>query len=223
MRTTFVISAACALLAAPSMAATPVLGPVDFSACMNTQYSVNGPVGVTAGNAQTKDSRLTFTLLDPGAGNNLWNGVSGQKIAIKLSVASPKAVYMLMNTFAGQSGVVNATVVFKGTGGAQMTARLRGDLTIRDYNNWQWTNNINNTSTQEWWTNNLNPQSQDMTHRIDAHKFNLGSAFAGQTLTEITVKSPENAAPNFMSPILFAIGIDYPGAGGTVPSRCTAR
>ena len=56
---------------------------------------------------------------------------------------------------------------------------------------------------------------------MDAHYFNLSTEFAGQTLTEITIQSPTNAGVNYMEPALFAIGIAYPGANGTVPSTCS--
>ena len=148
-----------AALAQPALARPAVLSPVDFSACANQSVALGGPVGASAGNAQTPDSALTFTLLDPTEGNNAWVGSNGGSIMIKLSVASPKAIYMLMNSVYGQGGVANATVtVFGSSRISRQNLRLSGNKTIRDYNNWVWTNTINGTSTQEWWTNNPSPQ-----------------------------------------------------------------
>jgi len=86
-----------------------------------------------------------------------------------------------------------------------------------------WTNTINGTTAQEWWTNNLNPQPDDQSHRLDAHYFNLGTAFASNTLTKIEIKAPSNAGVNYMEPALFAAGVVYPGGGGAVKSSCKAK
>ena len=128
-----------------------------------------------------------------------------------------------MNSGYGQSGIANAIVEFKGTGGAHKTFKLIGNKTIRDYNNWVWTNTIEGASAQEWWTNNLNPQPNDQSHRQDAHKFDLSAALAGQTLTDIVIKAPANAGPNFMEPLLFAVSVDAGLGSGTLPSKCKAK
>jgi hypothetical protein len=212
---------ACAITAAtPCFAKPPVLAPVDFSACANNNQVIGNPVGVSTGNALTKDSKLTFTLLDPTTGNNVWVGSAGGQIEIKLSVPSPTAVYLLMNSYYGQSAIANAKVIFKGSNSTHRGTTLIGNTTIRDFNNWVWTNTINGKSAQEWWTNNLNPQPQDQSHRMDTHYFNLSTEFAGQTLTEIIIQSPTNAGVNYMEPALFAIGVAYSGASGTIPSTC---
>jgi hypothetical protein len=200
-----------------------VLSPVDFSSCANLVESTGAPPGANAGNAMTKFAALTFTTLDPAKGNDSWIGVSGAHLVIKLSVPAPNAVYMLMNTGYGQSGITNATIEFKGTGGAQKIVRLVGNTTVRDYNNWVWTNTINGKTAQEWWTNTLNPQPQDQSHREDAHMFDIGSAFAGQTLKQIIIKSPANAGVNYMEPLLFAIGVDAGTGAGTLPSTCSSK
>ena len=70
----FTIITMTAANAAVAKPAVPVLSPIDFFACANHVESVGGPVGVSAGNAQTKFSALTFTLLDPQTGNESWLG-----------------------------------------------------------------------------------------------------------------------------------------------------
>jgi hypothetical protein len=198
-----------------------MLAPLDFSACANFNQAIGQPVGASIGNAGTKDAPLTFTLLDPAAGNNFWlGGATGATLDIKLSVASPTAVYALMNTQYGQAAIANATVLFKGTGQTHKSFRLTGNKTIRDYNNWVWTDTINGTSAQEWWTNNLNPQPNDQSHRLDAHKFSLAPTFTGQTLTDIIFKAPANAGVNYMQPFVAAVGIQYAGGANPVPTTC---
>ena len=147
------------------------------------------------------------------------NGASSA-LTITLSVASPKAVYLLMNTLYGQPNVANATITFSGTGQVQKAAALVGNKSIRDYNNGTTTNIINGTTSQEWWTNNLNPKPNDQSHRIDAHVFSIGPAFSGQTLTKIEIKALKTAGINVMLPMLFAVGVEYPGAGRPIPATC---
>jgi hypothetical protein len=217
-------AAALMVLSGQGFAAVPVLAPLDFSACANTSLSIGQPVGAGKGNAATKYSGLTFTLLDPSAGNNVWvGGATGATLDIKLSVTSPTAVYILMNTLYGRAAIANATVLFQGTGKKHKSFTLTGNTTIRDYNNWVWTNTINGTSAREWWTNNLNPTSQDQSHRLDAHGFNLGKIFAGQTLTDIIIEAPANAGVNYMEPFVAALGVQYAGGTAPVSTTCTAN
>jgi hypothetical protein len=201
--------------------ATPKLVPIDFSACANLSGSVGGPVGISTGNAGTPLADLSFSLLDPDLGNNLWVGALGAKLVIKLSVASPKGVYLLMNTLYGQSGIVNASVKFKGSGASKANFKRVGNQSIRDFNNWVFTNELNKKSVQTWWTSNLDPHPFDQTHRIDVHKFDLSARFAGQTLKQIEIDAPADAGPNYMQPLLFAIGIDEGKAQGPIAATCS--
>ncbi len=209
--------------AAVPAAAVPMLAPVDFSACANAVGNIGQPVGVSTGNSGKAFAKLGFTLLDPASGNNIWVGGASNTLTIKLSVAAPTRVYVLMNTYYGQSGIANGSVVFKGTNSTHKGFSLIGDKTIRDYNNWVWTNSINGTSVQEWWTNNLNPSPDDQSHRIDAHLLNLGVTFSGQTLTQIQFRAPATAGVNYMEPVLFAIGVDAGGSSAPIPATCVAK
>lgn len=202
---------------------TPTLVAIDFSACANAPADVGGPVGTSTGNAGTHLSNLSFTLLDPVLGNNVWVGGAGAKLVIKLSVPSPNGVYLLMNTLYGQSGIVNATVKFKGSGGAKSSFKRVGNQTLRDFNNWVFTNELNSNTVQPWWTNNPDPHPNDQTHRIDAHKFDLSATFASQTLKQIEIDAPADAGPNYMQPLLFAIGVDEGAAGGPIAATCSVQ
>jgi hypothetical protein len=208
-------------VAAPPLRAATPLAVVNISSCVNTSNNIGQPVGAALGNTPKKFAKLGFTLLDPGKGNNLWVGGASAELVVKLAVPSPTAVFTLMNTYYGQSGIHNATVTFEGTGGVTKTFALIGNKTVRDYNNYIWTNTVNGTTAEEWWTNNLNPQPDDQSHRLDAQEFNFGTAFSGKTLTKIIISAPKSAAVNYLEPILFAIDVSYPGATGTVASTCS--
>ena len=70
-------------------------------------------------------------------------------------------------------------------------------------------------------TNNLNPQPQDQSHRMDAHYFNRSTEFAGQTLTEITIQSPTNAGVNYMEPASVPNRDRLPRCQRQRPSTCS--
>jgi hypothetical protein len=217
----FAIMAVCA--ATTALAKAPTLSTVDFSTCANNLENGGGPVGASVGNAQTKFSKLNFTLLDPASGVDSWIGGAGQTLDVKLSVASPAAVYLLINSGYGQGGIANATIELKAKGGVKKSFKLIGNATIRDFNNWVWTNTLTKRTSQEWWTNNLNPQPQDQSHRYDAHMIDTASLLAGQTLSDIIVKAPANAGPNFMEPLVWAIAVDTGTGAQTIKSSCTAQ
>jgi hypothetical protein len=216
----------CSVIAACSanlaQAKTPILSPVDFSACANNLENAGGPTGASGGNAQTKFSNLTFTLLDPASGVDSWVGGAGQSLDVKLSVTSPVAIYLLINSKYGQSGIANATIELKAKG-FKKSFKLVGNATIRDYNNWVWTNTLTKKTSQEWWTNNLNPQPDDQSHRYDAHMISTSSLLSGLTLTDIIVKAPANAGGNFMQPLLWAIAVDTGTGAQTIASSCSVK
>lgn len=210
----YAVVGACALLLGamtPADAAAPKLLGVDLSACANVSAGLGQPVGKVKGNALTPHAKVKFAMLDPALGNNVWRGDFGSSIAFTVSVPSPTAVYTVINTFYGQPGVSNATVRFTGTNGASATFELVGDVDVRDYNNWTWTNLVNGSTTQMWWTNNLNPSPFDQSHRLDAQHFDLQAAFAGETLTGISITAPANAQAGVLEPVLFALGIEGTG------------
>jgi energy-converting hydrogenase Eha subunit E len=98
-------------------------------------------------------------------------------------------------------------VQFLGSAGANQTFTLVGNTDIRDFNNWVWTNSINGTTAQTWWTSNQNPSSLDQTHRWDAQVFSLNAAFSTQILTDIVITAGA-AGPNYSQPMLAALNVE---------------
>jgi energy-converting hydrogenase Eha subunit E len=113
----------------------------------------------------------------------------------------------MFNTLDGLAGLDTVSVQFVGSAGASQTFTLVGNSDIRDYNNWVWTNTINGTTAQTWWTNNQNPNPFDQTHRWDAQVFSLNAAFATQTLTDIVITAGA-AGPNYSQPMLAALNVE---------------
>jgi hypothetical protein len=209
MRTGSRISFAVAALAlgGAAQAATVQVDLSSIANYNNGSFLIGGPVGMATGNAGTSFSSLAFNLRDPAAGNNVWLGDStGASADLKTSIYGATTVYTLINTLYGQAGTTAMTIEFKGSAGASQVFTLVGNTDVRDYNNWVWTNSINGTTTQTWWTNNLNPTPTDQTHRYDAQQFSLSSAFATQTLTDIVVTAGASGV-NYSQPMLSAIDV----------------
>jgi PEP-CTERM motif-containing protein len=194
-------------------AANAQITQINLSPYVNTSYSIGAPVGSTTGTpgipgTSASITALAFNLLNPGSGNNVWVGsTGGQSINISTDVVDPSTVYTLFNTLYGQNALPAVSVEFVGSGGATETFTLVGNTDIRDYNNWEWTDTINGTTTQEWWTNNTNPVPFDQSHRLDAQIFTLSPAFGTQTLTNIIVTTAPNAGTNYFEPMLTAIDV----------------
>ncbi|MBS0445510.1 MAG: PEP-CTERM sorting domain-containing protein [Proteobacteria bacterium] len=188
-------------------AASAQVTQVDLGGVVNTAYSIGGPVGLTAGNTGTALSSLTFDLRDPSTTSNVWVGYStGDSITLHPDLYGVGSAYSLFNTLFGQAGLPTVSIEFKGSAGADQTFTLTGNTDIRDYNNWVWTNSINGTTTQEWWTNNLNPSPTDQSHRWDAQVYALAPAFATQTLTDIVITAGQ-VGGNYSQPMLAALDL----------------
>jgi PEP-CTERM motif len=147
-----------------------------------------------------------------------FNG-SGQSITLNVSVADATNVYTLMNAFDPASGQTLATVQFIGTGGANETFDLVGGEVIRDFFQGSFTNSLTNgiaginalnAFTCVDPTNCLGAGGTGNvqtgltgTYVIDEQDFSLGSAFAGQTLTQIVITDDFNGS----NPILEGVTV----------------
>ena len=181
---------ACLLAAGAARAGT--VQQLDISGYANSSFNFTStaadmPDGVTtAGNTGNPLASQSFVILPdktvtgaPSA--NIVEGFSpGLMADVTVSIPNATNVYTLMNTFFGTTSVA-VSVEFKGTGGADQTFNLTGGTDIRDWNNANWTNTINGTTTQEWFAS-VDTNGND---RFDAQQFALTSAFLGQTLTDI--------------------------------------
>lgn len=208
------------LATAFSVSATPVWSKsllVDISKCTNDVEDFGQPIGVRKGNAGTKFAKIEFDLIDFKKKNNFWRGINGAAMIIDLGVPKATAVQLLINTGWGQSGIPNALVTVHSSGGGKKTFKLIGNKTIRDFNNWIFTNSIDGKKTQEWWTNNKNPQVNDQSHRYDAHVIDVTGVVKGDKLTQIVVSAPQNAATGFFEPFVFAVNVEYDGNPGPKP------
>jgi hypothetical protein len=189
---------------------------VDFSSQANFSWAGSGwggyfsdpPIGpVTLGG-------IPFNIASNGAGNQAWaaaiaaGGTTGSNdpggmVSITMNVNIPDAtnVYTLINTWMGQPGPnYYAWLTFMGSDGATYTEDLVGNVDIRDYNNYVFTDSINGTTT----TDVFNSGNQ----RLDMQNIALPSAFATQTLT--TIELVDNGGPNFQRTVLDGVTVASP-------------
>lgn len=152
----------------------------------------------------------TFNIAN-GASGNAWfssvqanGGSAPQTLTINVNIMNATSVNTLMNTFWGQSGMALDTIEFIGSMGTE-TQTLTGNNTLRDYNNWVWTNSINAPTTVAW---------TDTTQRLDEQTFSLGQ-YAGEDLTQIVITDSGNQ--NFSRAFLAALTVDTDPDPATIP------
>jgi hypothetical protein len=172
--------------------------------------SFTGPGGVpynVAGNgSNTCGPRGT-------AACNFYDGFDeeGSSITLDVSVADPTEAFTLMNAYSPQAAEL-ATIEFVGTGGTSITFELVGGSDIRDFYQGSFTNTLTNGVSGVTATNAFtcsdpstclgagttgNMATGDTgTCVIDQQTYNLGTTFAGQTLTEIIITDEDsNSTP----------------------------
>ncbi len=126
-------------------------------------------------------------------------------VTIQANVTNATSVKTLMNTFWGQSGTSYDTITFNGSKGS-FSESLTGNNSLRDYNNWVWTNSISQPTTVAW---------TDTNQRFDEQTFSLGN-YAGENLTSVTITDWGNEY--FSRAFLAALTVDTAGttSGATV-------
>ena len=156
---------------------------------------------------------------------------SGNSITLNVSVASPTDGYTLMNAYTPAATTL-ATVQFIGTGGVSETFDLVGGSDIRDFYQGEFVNTLTNgvagvnalnafscvnpaTCLGAGGTGNVNTGlSGD--YVVDEQDYSLGTAFAGQTLTQIVITDVYNGS----DPILLGVTVGdiTPSSGIPEPS-----
>lgn len=147
-----------------------------------TVHLPGAPVGVTTLGG------IPFNIITNANGKEAWaaataaaGGDSVVNITMSVNIVGATDVYTLINTWWGQPGT-NASLVFTGSGGANYTKDLYGDVDIRDYNQAGWTNSINGSTTTQVFDGVSNWGAQG---RLDMQHIVLPTEFASQTLTSI--------------------------------------
>lgn len=89
------------------------------------------------------------------SGNNVWSAAVGpagaqRVIEIPINIEGVKKVHTLINCDWGQAGPNSfARIEFVGADGTVITQTLVGNVNLRDWNQWVWTNTISASNTQQ--------------------------------------------------------------------------
>lgn len=196
--------------AVPAMAS---MTTIDISAYTDTSWNEGQSFGpAMTGNSGTALSNVVFDLL-PTYTHNVWLGdVNGESITVPINIQGATSVYTLFNSWWGMPGLATVSVTFNGSAGASQSFTLYGGSDIRDWVQNPYTNSINGTTTQEWWTIATNK-------RLDAQAFMLDAAFASQNLTNMVVTAL-NVQRGGSAPVLSAVTVES-GETAAVPEPAT--
>ena len=135
---------------------------------------------------------------------------SGKSLTLNVSIAGPTDAYTLMNAYGPPAGQQIATIQFVGTGGASLSFPLIAGQDIRDYNQGGFANTLSNgikgvealnaftcndpaNCLGSGGTGNVQTGAHH-TYVIDEQHYSLGTAFAGQTLTQIIITDTRNGS-----------------------------
>jgi hypothetical protein len=189
---------ACALMAiafAASARATEI--PIDLSSLANEPWTYVGPNDFLIINGDTFPTGsqnfggVPFAI---AAGpNNYWAGAAAAnfgpgvvRLTVPVGVSGVTSAFTLLNSMWGFAGpTAYLYITFTGSDGATVTQPLVGNVNVRDYNDDDNTNTINNTSTVQAWTNGEG-------QRLDRQEYILPVEFASQVLTSVTITDAGN-------------------------------
>ncbi len=144
----------------------------------------------------------TFNIGGANGGNTAWfstvasgNSNAVTSVTIQVNVTNATTVKTLMNTLWGQSGVSYDTLTVNGSKGS-FSVDLTGNNSLRDYNNYVWTNSVKAPTAQAW---------SDTSQRLDEQTFSLGN-YSGETLNSITIT--DRGGELFSRAFLAALTVD---------------
>ncbi|KPF64738.1 hypothetical protein IP88_13535 [alpha proteobacterium AAP81b] len=169
--------AASMLIAAP---ATAAITPIDLSGVTNGDWAGQSFNTIPTGNVTLGGTPFLIHTVEPGASARYWTAAGGgnpETLTVPVSIFGAHTGYTLINQFWGAAGQGLQSVTFNATGGLSATFVLVGNDDVRDYLNNVYTNNINNTTTVQVFTEGA--------RRLDRQTFALPGSFASQTLTSV--------------------------------------
>ncbi len=157
----------------------PAYHPIDFSAHHNANMQADLDSAFPSGSVTL--GGVPFVI--PEQGVNYWHSVvaagsNPRSIDMPVGQYAVREVHTLINTYWGQPGPTSlASVEFFGGDGAYHLKQLIGNEDIRDWNNYVFTNTINNTTTQN--VVSVGP------HRLDKQRIVLPAEFRDQILETV--------------------------------------
>jgi len=108
------------------------------------------------------------------------------------------ALYSLMNSAFGESGVQEASLVVTGTGGESATLNLIEGNNIRDHNNDGFVNSLTDSTVVPTYFLNGAPTTPNISvqTRLDRQVLDLPASFSGDTIASVTFEGTAQGDPN---------------------------
>lgn len=207
------------------------INPCALTTCNNSwtaQYHGSAiaaaPTGGNTGTGITfSDWNGNDVAIGPAANGSVHSGSATLNFGSPIMLTSDAVVNTLMNNFYGTANAVEAVVTFTNSKGATAIFSLVGDQTIRDYNNYIYTNNLQGfnsnsaygkVTAQEWWNDNSQFSNGD-TQRLDVQSFTLPSSWAGTGLVSMMISDPSQGDWDVLSGVQVndrgSVGVPEPG------------
>lgn len=144
----------------------------------------------------------------PSGQNNYWSayvqgGANPITLTIPVGLANVDQIHTLINTYWGQAGPNSyASLTFTYSDGSSFSMALIGNVDIRDYNNYIWTNSINGTTT-------INVFDNGKGQRLDKQQITVPASMVSKTLQTITVS--DTGGTNFQRVFLSGLTVHQAG------------
>jgi len=179
-----------------------------LTSCNNSWiYQYNGSTIAAAPVTGNTGTGISFpdwngqdVAIGPASSGSLYSGSATLTFGSPILLNSDAVVNTLMSNFYGTANAVQAVVTFTNSKGATASFTLVGDQTIRDYNNYIYTNALQGfnsnpaygqVTAQEWWNDNAQI-GNDSTQRLDVQSFTLPAGWSGSDLVSMTISDPSS-------------------------------
>jgi hypothetical protein len=133
--------------------------------------------------SQTTGSGVPFVFAANAAGNTVLNDYTAFDIPV--GVGGVSTVYTLINSSFGAGGANIGQLTFTGSHGDTYSVDLIESVNVRDHFDGYYVNNLTDTTVE---ANVFGAVGYYRAH-LDMQRFDLPTAFLGQTLTSVTFKS----------------------------------
>lgn len=205
-------------LSAPAMAAT-TFTTVDLSAAANRSWVSDWGVPSFPQGAQM-DNGTPFVIPGDASGAryaSVYGTVAGSAsgtFSIATDIAHATTAYSLINTIWGQAQRGLIYIKFVGADGSSQQFNLLGGSDVRDFNNFIYTNTINNNDAPSITATNALTVDNGQ-HRLDEQTFQLDPLFLTNNIVKVVVT--DNGADGFSRAALSGLTFGSASVGGTVP------
>lgn len=202
----------------PAMAGT-MFTTVDLSAAANRSWVGDWGVSSFPKGTQTYNG-TPFVIPGDGLGARYasvygaFDSYAPAQFSIATDIAHATTAYSLINTIWGQPQRGLIYIEFDGADGMRETFNLLGGSDVRDFNNFAYTNTINNNDAPSITTANAVTVDSGQ-HRLDEQTFSLAPFFLTDNIVKVVIT--DYGSSGFSRAALTGLTFGSTSAPGTVP------